>query len=76
MNEERTRKCLQQMEHIRGHLWHRYIRHYDSVRLEQSEIILKIKIGENSHCRIIRIKRFFAGVHACVNCTDVLTNFI
>ena len=24
MNEERTRKCLRQVEHIRGHLWHRY----------------------------------------------------
>ena len=23
MNEERTEKCLRQMEHIRGHLWHR-----------------------------------------------------
>ena len=23
MNEERTGKCLRQMEHIRGHLWHR-----------------------------------------------------
>jgi hypothetical protein len=22
MNEERTGKCLQQVEHIRGHLWH------------------------------------------------------
>ena len=24
MNEERTGKCLWQVEHIRGHLWHRY----------------------------------------------------
>ena len=24
MNEERTGKCLRQVEHIRGHLWHRY----------------------------------------------------
>ena len=24
MNEERTGKYLQQVEHIRGHLWHRY----------------------------------------------------
>jgi hypothetical protein len=24
MNEERTGKGLQQVEHIRGHLWHRY----------------------------------------------------
>ena len=24
MNEERIGKCLRQMEHIRGHLWHRY----------------------------------------------------
>jgi len=24
MNEERTMKCLQQVEHIHGHLWHRY----------------------------------------------------
>ena len=24
MNEERTEKCLRQVEHIRGHLWHRY----------------------------------------------------
>jgi len=24
MNEERTRKGLRQVEHIRGHLWHRY----------------------------------------------------
>ena len=24
MNDERTRKYLQQVEHIRGHLWHRY----------------------------------------------------
>jgi Ni,Fe-hydrogenase III large subunit len=24
MNEERTGKCLLQVEHIRGHLWHRY----------------------------------------------------
>ena len=24
MNEERTQKCLLQVEHIRGHLWHRY----------------------------------------------------
>jgi len=24
MNEERTGKCLRQMEHIRGHLWQRY----------------------------------------------------
>ena len=24
INEERTRKCLRQVEHIRGHLWHRY----------------------------------------------------
>ena len=23
MNEERTGNCLRQMEHIRGHLWHR-----------------------------------------------------
>ena len=24
MNEERTGLCLRQMEHIHGHLWHRY----------------------------------------------------
>ena len=24
MNEERTGKCLRQVEHIRSHLWHRY----------------------------------------------------
>jgi len=24
MNEESTGKCLRQVEHIRGHLWHRY----------------------------------------------------
>jgi hypothetical protein len=24
MKEERTGKCLRQLEHIRGHLWHRY----------------------------------------------------
>jgi hypothetical protein len=24
MNEERTEKCLRQVEHIRGHLWHIY----------------------------------------------------
>ena len=24
MNEERTGKCLRQVEHTRGHLWHRY----------------------------------------------------
>jgi hypothetical protein len=24
MNEERTGKCLRQVEHIHGHLWHRY----------------------------------------------------
>jgi hypothetical protein len=24
MNEERTGKCLLQLEHIRGHLWHIY----------------------------------------------------
>ena len=24
MNEEKTRKCLRQVEHIRGHLWHIY----------------------------------------------------
>ena len=24
MNEEWTGKCLRQVEHIRGHLWHRY----------------------------------------------------
>jgi hypothetical protein len=24
MNEERTRKCLRQVKHIGGHLWHRY----------------------------------------------------
>jgi hypothetical protein len=24
MNEERTGKFLRQVEHIRGHLWHRY----------------------------------------------------
>jgi hypothetical protein len=24
MNEERTGKCLWQVEHIRGHSWHRY----------------------------------------------------
>ena len=24
MNEERTGKCLPEVEHIRGHLWHRY----------------------------------------------------
>jgi len=24
MYDERTGKCLQQVEHIRGHLWHRY----------------------------------------------------
>jgi hypothetical protein len=24
MNEERIGKCLPQVEHIRGHLWHRY----------------------------------------------------
>jgi hypothetical protein len=24
MNEESNRKCLRQVEHIRGHLWHRY----------------------------------------------------
>jgi hypothetical protein len=24
MNEKRTQKCLLQVEHIRGHLWHRY----------------------------------------------------
>jgi hypothetical protein len=25
MNEERTGKCLRQVEHIRGNLWHRYL---------------------------------------------------
>ena len=24
MNEEMTGKCLRQVEHIRGHLWHKY----------------------------------------------------
>jgi hypothetical protein len=24
MNDERAKKCLRQVEHIRGHLWHRY----------------------------------------------------
>jgi hypothetical protein len=24
MNQEKSMKCLQQVEHIRGHLWHRY----------------------------------------------------
>jgi len=24
MNEERTGKCLRQVQHIRGHLWHIY----------------------------------------------------
>ena len=24
MNEERTGKCLRQVEHIRGHLWHNF----------------------------------------------------
>ena len=24
MNDERARKCLRQLEHFRGHLWHRY----------------------------------------------------
>jgi len=24
MNEERTGKCLRQVEHMRGHLWHIY----------------------------------------------------
>ena len=27
------------------------------------------------HCRIISIKLFFSGVHACVNGADALTNF-
>ena len=27
------------------------------------------------HWRIIRIKRFFSGVHACVHSADALTNF-
>jgi len=24
MNDEKTGKCLRQVKHIRGHLWHRY----------------------------------------------------
>jgi hypothetical protein len=30
---------------------------------------------KNSRGRIISIKRFFSGVHACVNGADALTNF-
>jgi hypothetical protein len=33
INEERTRKCLRQVEPIRGHLWHRY-----SETLEQTMV--------------------------------------
>jgi len=24
MNEEKTERCLRQVDHIHGHLWHRY----------------------------------------------------
>ena len=38
MNEETTKKCLRQVEHIRGHLWHRY-----SITVNQVIMVATIK---------------------------------
>jgi hypothetical protein len=43
MNEERTWKCLRQVEHIRGHLWHRYsIHHLENciISLVEQELLI------------------------------------
>jgi hypothetical protein len=37
MNEERTGRCLRQVEHIRGHLWHRYSRMVNKVMVETAK---------------------------------------
>ena len=42
MNEERTWKCLRQVEHIRGHLWHRYFIRVNQVML--ISVVKKIKL--------------------------------
>ena len=42
MNEEGTGKCLRQMEHIRGHFWHRY-----SVALNQVMVATVLTNVEN-----------------------------
>ena len=45
MNEERTGKCLRQVEHIRGHLWHRY-----SITVNQVQVLNSYVICSDTFC--------------------------
>jgi hypothetical protein len=45
MNEERTRKCLRQVEHIRGHLWHKY-----SITVTQVIVAWITTVVTSSYC--------------------------
>jgi hypothetical protein len=51
VNEERTGKCLRQVEHIRGHLWHRY-----SITVNQVMAYLDLHLEIDSEGRL-RTKR-------------------
>ena len=46
MNEERTGKCLRQVEHIRGHLLHRY-----SITINQVQVLNSYEICCDTFCQ-------------------------
>lgn len=49
MNEERTVNCLQQIEHIRGDLWHIYYRMVNQVMVVTVTLSLDIHQIKNLH---------------------------
>jgi len=46
MNEESTGKCLRQVEHIRGHLFHRY-----SITVNQVQVLKSYEICYDTFCQ-------------------------
>jgi hypothetical protein len=55
MNEERTEQCLRQVEHIRGHLWHRHSVAVNQVMVETvkpSEWWLQLNQKESHYSKI------------------------
>jgi hypothetical protein len=66
MNGERTGKCLRQVEHIRGYLWHRYSITVNQVMIDDDrKKTVKIKISVKvswfiNHWNFVRISKIFS----------------
>jgi hypothetical protein len=61
MNEERTGKCSRQVEHIRGHLRHRYfIKNVLYIKVSERTNLIRIMNGNNININIILFFKWFA----------------